>query len=43
VSFIAERLYDKDQLVGLCAAKALQQVTGEDLHLGIHEGGLNPA
>jgi hypothetical protein len=38
VPFVAKRLYDHQVIVGYCAAEALQQLVGENLHLGIHEG-----
>jgi HEAT repeats len=42
-SFIAERLYNDEQVIALCAATGLQQITGEDLHLGIHQGLFSPS
>jgi hypothetical protein len=41
--FIAKRLYVDDPTVGMCAAGALQQLTGEDLRLGFHEGPISPS
>ena len=43
VSFVADRLYEGDQVVAMCAASGLQQITGEDLHLGVHPGPFDPS
>jgi len=43
VSFVAERGYDGDQVVAMCAASGLQQLTREDLHLGVHPGPFSPS
>jgi HEAT repeat protein len=43
VSFIAKHLYEGDQVVAMCAASGLQQLTGEDLHLGVHPGPNDPS
>lgn len=43
VPFVAKRLYSENQIVGMCAAESLQQLTGEDLHLDIHPGPISPS
>jgi len=42
VPFVAKRLYDTDESVGLCAAIELQQLTGVDMNLAVPiNGGMN--
>jgi hypothetical protein len=43
VLFIAERLYDKRDSVALCAATDLQEITGENLQLGLRPGPFDPS
>jgi hypothetical protein len=38
VAFVAQKLNDSDEMLAFCAASALQQITGENLHIGPKEG-----